>query len=195
LSLVGRLRQAFGGVRVAAGVIEVEAKVRVEDLKNIEGRLREAGARRLGADQQVDTFFRHPSRDFGATDETLRLRRYRGRMELTYKGPRAEGAIKKRTERTVALRHDPSQLLEDLGFEPIHTVKKHRSLWRMGDVEVALDKIPGLGTFVEVEATRGGEKAVQQALRRLGISERIIEPRSYFEMTVTPGKTKPRRAP
>ncbi len=172
-------------------MLEVEAKVRVPGFDAVRRRLRALGAARADSSGQDDLFFRHPARDFAATDETLRLRRQDGRMALTYKGPKQPSAAKARTEETVPVAADPTTLLGALGFTPAYRLRKEREAWRLGELEVALDSVAGLGSFVEVEALRedaaAAERVVTTALRDLGLADLARESRSYLELALEAG--------
>lgn len=77
---------------------EVEQKYPVVDPAAFEARLRSAGAAWHGDVEQVDRYFGHPSRDFAATDEALRLRSTSDGVVITWKGPRLDAAAKTRRE-------------------------------------------------------------------------------------------------
>ncbi|MFM7245699.1 MAG: class IV adenylate cyclase [Planctomycetaceae bacterium] len=77
---------------------EVEQKYPVADVAELEGRLGAAGAVWHGVLEQVDRYFGHPSRDFAATDEALRLRSTADGVAITWKGPRLDAAAKTRRE-------------------------------------------------------------------------------------------------
>jgi adenylate cyclase class 2 len=70
--------------------MELEVKVPCEDLAGLEGRLRRMGASHVEDLEQIDLYFSHPARDFGVTDEALRLRRENQRTAITYKGPKLD---------------------------------------------------------------------------------------------------------
>jgi adenylate cyclase, class 2 len=169
-------------------LLEVEAKLRLRDRAGLERRLRELGANPGPPQRQEDTFFRHPQRDFAASDEALRLRRVGARLELTYKGPKQGGPTKARVEQTVGLAADPTPLLASLGFTPAATLAKTRVPYHLGPVEVALDVVDGVGEYVEVEATGADREAagklVEDALRRLGLEREPREARSYLELAL-----------
>jgi adenylate cyclase class 2 len=79
-------------------VYEVEQKYPVADIKPLEARLMGMGATWHGSVEQVDRYFNHPSRDFAATDEALRLRSTGDGMAITWKGPRLAASAKTRRE-------------------------------------------------------------------------------------------------
>ena len=171
-----------------APLYEVEAKLRLRDRAGLERRLAQLGARAGSPQRQEDTFFRHPARDFAATDEALRLRRTGSGMELTYKGPKAPGpGPKARLEQALPLGEDPTALLASLGFTPAARVAKQRTPYDLGDgVHVALDRVDGLGDFVEVEAVgidrAAAARLVEAALKRLGLGGEPSLRESYLEL-------------
>lgn len=132
---------------------------------------------RLGAPQaveaHVDVYYQHPARDFRATDEALRLSRRAGRVELTYKGPRLDARTKARREIVLAVddHAKAAALLESLGFAPAAEIRKTRATFHAQGFDVALDEVPGLGTYVELERTlpegASREDAERQALALL----------------------------
>lgn len=179
-------------------MLEVEAKVAVEDPDALRKALHGLGAAAVPAVVEVDVFFTHDTRDLVAADETLRLRGPVAEaggakvFELTHKGPRQAGAYKAREERSVRLADDPTDLLAALGFRPSARLRKTRHRFRLAALEVTLDHVEGLGWFAEVEALggedpRSGEAAVQAALRELGLADRPRVDRSYVELALAAG--------
>jgi adenylate cyclase class 2 len=173
---------------------ETEAKVVLGDcglLGVVEERLRSLGARLLEEKREEDTYYQHPCRDFAETDEALRLRLAAGRAELTYKGPkRIVGGAKTRLEETVAV-GDPEaahRILEALGFRPVAKVVKTRRYYRLGDVLVTLDRVEGLGCFLEAEYAgpssdpEEAARAIEEALRSLGADRYPRTAKSYLEL-------------
>ncbi|MCU0862079.1 MAG: CYTH domain-containing protein, partial [Methanomassiliicoccales archaeon] len=55
-------------------MLEIEVKAPCPDLAGLEARLRSMGARDFGRMLQSDVYYSHPGRDFGETDEALRVR-------------------------------------------------------------------------------------------------------------------------
>lgn len=150
-------------------MLEVEAKLRpaAPRIEALRARLEAlAGAPRLR--QQSDTYFHHPSRDLKARDEALRLRCDDG-LAITWKGPKLDPPLKTREEIEFGLDTDlatATRLLEALGFSPVATVEKEREEWTLAtptDASICIDRVLGLGTFVEVEvqADDAGKGRVQ----------------------------------
>lgn len=170
-------------------MFEVEAKGRVADLGEARRRAAALGGQRLGREEQRDTYYAHPQRDFAATDEALRVREAWGAAELTYKGPKLDARTKTREELTVKVEPPEAAglILQRLGFRPVATVAKWRETWKVRKMEVALDEVDGLGAFVEVEAhaERAEEvpalrEQVLGLLQELGAGESLRT--SYLEM-------------
>lgn len=135
---------------------EVELKVRAAH-GPLRDRLSDRGAEPLGTVEQVDTYYDHPARDFGRTDEALRIRREDGdggaSSVVTYKGPLVESGSKTREEVETAVGDGESMasILRAVGFEPVETVEKTRERYDAEGYTVTLDTVDGLGEFVEVE--------------------------------------------
>jgi adenylate cyclase class 2 len=175
---------------------EVEQKFPVADLEAVEGRLAALGAEIAAAEEEVDLYFAHPARDFAATDEALRLRQKGPRGYITYKGPKIDAVTKTRREIELPLTEaagglsDWRSLLEALGFRPVGEVRKSRRKalvpWQGRRVEVSLDAVEHLGTFVELELMAGAEEvaaaraSIAALAGELGLTGG--ERRSYLEL-------------
>lgn len=178
---------------------EVEQKFPVSDIRAVEEALAALGAGISDAKEEVDRYYAHPSRDFAKTDEALRVRRKGGKHFITYKGPKIDATTKTRQEIELPLGEAEGTatawngLLEALHFAPVADVRKLRRKafvsWEGRTVEVSLDRIEGLGDFVELElvvdkAELETAKAVIASLAvRLGLSQ--SERRSYLELLLT----------
>lgn len=152
---------------------EVEVKVRA-DHSAVRERLAAFDAESLGTVEQSDTYYDHPGRDFAETDEALRIRRERRSdvdgtdSRVTYKGPLVDEASKTREEFETGVQDGETMaaILEGLGFEAAATVEKTRDRYRVDGYTVTLDRVDGLGEFVEVETeveARDGEEAQGKA--------------------------------
>lgn len=178
---------------------EVEMKFRVGDHSALAGRLSDIGVLADVPQAQDDLYLAHPSRDFAATDEALRLRRDGQSNHVTYKGPRRPGPTKTREEIEVPFADGPegraemARLFNRLGFRTVLEVRKTRLSYRLKHrnrpMIVTLDKVEGLGAFAEVESIAVGESdlpaaqdAVMDLARELGLTD--LEPRSYLRMVL-----------
>ncbi len=170
---------------------ELEVKVPCEDLGAFEEKLKGMGARFVEELDQVDLYFSHPSRDFGSTDEALRLRRENDRTVITYKGPKLDKETKLREEIELGVEDLDlmSLILGRVGFRPVVRVAKHRTVYEMGGIHFCLDRPEGLGGFVEMEWQGGdldvGKQRILELKQKLGLTGN--ERRSYLELLLEKG--------
>lgn len=168
-------------------VVEFELKARVPPERL--AALRAALGAPLRVEEHADAYYAHPSRDFAASDEALRVSRRSGACDITYKGPKLDPRTKSRVEIVLPV-DDEGQahaLLLALGFRRAREVRKTRECYHVAGFDVALDDVPGLGPFVEVErmlqegAPRGSVEAEARALlASWGLAG--TERRSYLEL-------------
>ena len=172
-------------------MIELEVKVPCRDLAGLERRLLSLGARHLEDLEQVDMYLSHPVRDFGATDEALRLRRENQRSRITYKGPKLDQDTKMREEIELEVEdlERMSMLLERVGFRPFMKVVKRRRVLELEGVHFCLDRVEGLGDFVEMEYQGQdlgeGKRRINELRTRLELEGN--ERRSYLELLLEKG--------
>jgi adenylate cyclase class 2 len=178
---------------------EVEQKFSLataEERDQVHQALKQLGVKFQQPIRQVDRYFNHPARDFGQTDEALRLRQVGEQNVVTYKGPKIDAATKTRRELELPLAAGTEvfrryvELLLVLGFIPAGIVEKSREIgqvtWRDWHIEVALDDVRGLGPFVELELSAtddtlaGAKTALTELAEVLGL--RRNERRSYLEL-------------
>lgn len=171
-------------------LIEAEIKIEVEDIEEIERRVISLGGEFIEEILEEDTYFNHPSRDFSETDEALRIRRNsKGEYSITYKGPKIDGETKSRLELSCDLKNDCIiEILEKLGFERVLTVRKRRRLFKLGEFSLALDRVEGLGSYLEVETIvdegdfERAKRKLMELVEKLGLDPRKSIRKSYLEL-------------
>ncbi|HDD34114.1 MAG TPA: CYTH domain-containing protein [Thermofilaceae archaeon] len=80
-------------------------------------------------------------------------------------------------------------ILSYLGFKELATVKKLREVYVLDDVEVCLDRVEGLGEFVEVESRGASSRELVELLEELGAGELVAE--TYLELVLRRSSTPP----
>lgn len=168
--------------------VEVEVKFRCDDLGRIKKELLDMKANYIDTVDMVDVYFQHPCRDFKSSDEALRVRLVKSYrtgeeiVELTYKGPRIEGWAKSRVELIVKVNSfmEVLEMLGKLGFSKVASITKHREFYLLDNVEVSLDNVEGLGSFVELEDRGAGENGIRLVAEKLGLNELVHE--TYLEL-------------
>ena len=162
---------------------EIEAKLKVDSLLEIERRLDELGARFLAEQLQTDYHFDDASMTLTETDRCLRLRRQivdeSESFFLTYKGTSEESCFKKRQEIEIEIKDADSaqKLLFALGYEKVFAIEKKRQVWQFGHCVVALDELPLLGDFDEIEGP--DDEKIADAQKSLGLTDLPHIAKSY----------------
>lgn len=170
-------------------MIEVEAKYWSPGNDKVEKALARLGAKEVFSGTMEDLYFAHPSRDFGKTDEALRLRKLEGVSELTYKGPRMPQEHAKAREEITLRTDDPltvQRIVERLGFKEAYMVRKNRTSYVLDKLRVEIDDVEGLSDFVELEVMTESPQRPSELLElaRKELSLEKLEPRTYLEMLV-----------
>ena len=126
--------------------INIEIKAKCFHPEKVEAFLLSNGARFVGLDHQKDTYFNVPAG---------RLKLRQGNIEnslIFYHRPDQEGP--KQSDFSLSKVSDgpaTEQVLEKaLGSKVV--VEKHRKIFFIDNVKFHLDEVPGLGSFVEIEA-------------------------------------------
>lgn len=179
----------------------IEIKARYADLRKAARIARRLGARPHGVERQRDTYF-VVLRERAKQGARLKLRE---RWALTAKGranrttaqlipyirpsvsaPKRSRYVVLPVEGSLSLR---SLLSGILGVASV--VEKRRAIYLLGNVRIHLDRVRGLGSFIEFEAvvgkgrnTRVRSKAqVESLIREFGIRPSDLITASYAEMT------------
>ncbi|MEN6423776.1 MAG: class IV adenylate cyclase [Phycisphaerales bacterium] len=163
----------------------VEIKAKAVDLAATEEKVKRLADEGPVLLEQEDVFFQSPH-------GRLKLRRFAGagRGELiAYDRPDASGP--KESRYVVHQTGDPDGLCdvltEALGLRGI--VRKRRTFYRIGQTRVHLDRVEGLGEFVELEVVLGekqdareGTAIARELMRQLGISEDRLLKTAYIDI-------------
>ncbi len=173
-------------------MIEIELKVQVDALGPVREQLSTRNAQFSGRIHEHDIYYNAPHRDFGTTDEALRVRYTNDHAVITYKGAKlAKYGLKAREELNTALESGEvfEQILVRLGFVKTAEVNKWRENYRLGTAAISLDSVDELGTFVEIEVMTdlNGPDATNQIntlAKEMGIvGEPILA--SYLELLLS----------
>jgi len=167
--------------------IEIEVKLKVNSLAEVEQKLAELGAEFLAEQLQTDYLFDDANAALTTTDRCLRLRRQSvaggERFFLTYKGAKEKSNFKKRPEIEIEIIEAEStqKLLSALGYEKVMVVEKKRRLWKLGGCSVALDQLPLLGAFIEIEGP--DDETITNVQLKLGLADLPHIAKSYAQLT------------
>ncbi len=162
--------------------VNFEFKARLKDDRHIRAVLKSLRARFLGTDRQIDTYFRVPQG---------RLKVREGRLEnalIFYQRANASRARRATIDMMLLPRRNSVRAILQSALPVLAVVDKRREIYFVGNVKIHLDRVRGLGRFVEVEAiTRQGDlkKIRAQALKfqkLFRIHSRDIVPHSYSDL-------------
>jgi adenylate cyclase class 2 len=162
--------------------VNFEFKARLKDESRVRAALKQLRARYVGTDHQLDTYYRVP---------TGRLKVREGKIEnalIFYQRSNTARPRRSSIELMLLPRRNSLRAILSEALRPRVVVDKRREIFFVGNVKIHLDRVRGLGKFVEVEAiTRTGrlQRARSQARRiqkLFGIAPGDIVARSYSDM-------------
>jgi adenylate cyclase class 2 len=166
---------------------EIEAKMKVADLAAVRKRLEAAGAVRVRKELETNAFFDGVDRRLQSSDRGLRIRvavdeSGLSRCIVTMKGPLQAGQFKTREEIQFSADEPDAvrKIFENLGFKSTLSFQKRRETWLFGGCEVALDQMPYLGTYIEIEGP--SESVVAAARQSLGLSDLALISTGYISL-------------
>ncbi|MDK2789512.1 MAG: adenylate cyclase, class 2 [Methanothermococcus sp.] len=177
--------------------VEVKARLNEDEINELISKLLDMGFKRIEKKEEVDVYFNGIDRDFSVTDEALRVRKSlkmdtgQVKFYVTYKGPKLDNVSKTREEIEVTVDNGAAihKIFEKLGFKPVKPIKKLREIYSKDDIEVSIDCVDDVGSYVEFEKTvmdvSKKEDALQSLLdlmKSLNISNDKLERKSYLEL-------------
>ena len=165
---------------------EIETKLCVNDHESVRKQLQYLHAVYIELQQQTDIYFDDASASLTKSDTCLRLRVQNTDKNqtciLTYKGPKHQACVKKRTEieLTVDNQSKAIEFVGALGYKESLTVEKTRELWQYKNCDIALDQVKDIGNYVEIEGP--DETVIMQIKRELALTEYPHIQQSYASL-------------
>jgi len=163
----------------------IEIKARCPDLAAARERAARVATRYVGLDRQVDTYFMTRSGRLKLRESSLS-----GGQLVPYLRPEASGP--RRADYRVIPVEDPTGtkalLIAILGVHRV--VEKEREIFLCQNVRIHLDRVKGLGTFLELEAVFDGDPGAEAEERRklerlmvqLGVGEEDLLAHAYEQL-------------
>ncbi len=159
---------------------EIEVKAKVKSFEEIKAKLEELGCTFTEPVIQDDTIFVNFDSDFAgikpADANFLRIRKAKGKILFTLKrdGKNELDCIEREVEISDADQFRDS--LEFMGYHAVVQVSKTRVKTKYNDMEICLDEVKNLGSFIEVEKIASGDSDIIQNelftfLESLGVSK------------------------
>jgi len=154
---------------------EIELKFRLANPEQLASYLIESGFREVADTNQVDVYYDHNNTSFLEKKPIvnwLRLRRSpNGKQTVNFK----EWIYPEDSDRATACdEYETSigdynvlaNILLKLGHQELVRVDKHRRSYSNDTVEISIDVVKGLGSFIELEY-QGGEQSIEKATQCL----------------------------
>jgi adenylate cyclase class 2 len=173
-------------------MLEIELKVRISSLEPVRQQLHRLNAQFYGRIHEHDVYYNAPHRDFGITDEAIRVRYTNDSAVVTYKGAKIKtSGLKAREELNTAVESGEvlERILDRLGFKKTAEVNKWRENYKLGNMAISLDNVDELGTFAEIEIMADDDNSdataqIQKISKEMGIQgEPILA--SYLELLLS----------
>lgn len=186
---------------------ETEIKLKVEDAKAFERKLRKLGGKTVGAGEgrvhEFNTIFDTPDGGLAKHGQLLRIRtetpaakgKASGakRMVLTFKQPTVSGVsdegarfkVREETETELTDSVALTKIFEGLGMRGWFSYEKYRTTWKLGakekwakDLLIEVDETP-VATYVELE---GPPEAIDRAAKMFGFARKDYLLKNYLTL-------------
>jgi adenylate cyclase class 2 len=134
-------------------VMEREVKLRIEDYNSLVRGLKRLGAELESRREQVDHYLDFQDNRLKNSGNSLRIRQEGNKCYITFKGKLLNDEIKSREEleTNVGDCKVMLEILNRLGITNKIIVKKERESYVLNEIIIEVDKVEGLGNFIEIE--------------------------------------------
>lgn len=137
--------------------------------------------------RQLDEYYDTPDGQLEKQDLVIRIRSTGNKKTIALKSPRIElpSGMTNRIELefTAAEGERIHEQLTNQGLSPDESAEKERWTFIHKDCEIVLDKLPFIGSFVEIEGP--SEHAIQEVVRLLNLSSCPVVRQNYGELMKT----------
>jgi predicted adenylyl cyclase CyaB len=168
--------------------MEVEARVKVDDMESLKKKLLSMGAEFYQEKRQHDSIFKRKGHELDTQrpgDFILRIRES-SKNSLTVKVLTDRPGVWIEHETEIADPEAARRLLEAAGFAQVLTMTKTRIPGTLDGFELCLDDIKELGTHLEIaldsQDGHGSKKRIVELLGKLGYREKDIIHKGYVVM-------------
>jgi len=158
--------------------MEVEIKLVCRNIIDLKKKLVIMGAVLVKTKRQLDTYYDHPAKVLVKNGEYLRIRKSGDKKTLAHHKNLADG-INDECEIEMGEGAGIEELLKRLGFPKLGVIDKKREQYRLGDFNVCLDKVKGIGNFIEIELIIVDEESKNKSVikcwqlaKKLGFSQK-----------------------
>lgn len=169
--------------------MEVESRIKLDEGER-ERLIGELAARQVALSAPVpqrDVYFKERGfrdRVHGPGSAIVRVRYTPSETTLNMKRLTSRDGVWEEFETVIQDGEVAERIMAAMGAEPAVTVRKTRRSGRLGEIEIQLDDVEGLGTYLEValqvdEENGQAREAIDRLLRELNIPAERVELRGY----------------
>lgn len=163
-------------------MVEIEVKIRIQDLKEIRERIEKLKAVvEKERHHEVNTLYDYASGDLLKKKQAIRLRSIDRKHFLTFKGtPQKSRQFKVRDEFETEVKslRDTRKILTSLGLKPTYQYEKFRIQYRLKRLKICLDETEA-GNFLELEGYR---HEIVRFAKALGFLRRDFIKKDYIQL-------------
>lgn len=174
---------------------EIEIKLPVKNSQEVLDILKDIGFMVKKEIQEEDTYFNSEYRNIKERDEALRIRKSRDcdigeqKVQINFKGPKIDAVSMSRMELETEVQDGETmeKILTYLGFLPVASVCKVRKYLTHREMTACVDRVEGLGEFLELEVVAETEEKreiyleqMKEILNALGYSMEDTVRTSYL---------------
>ncbi len=176
--------------------VEVKYQLDSDSKKLLDEYLVKSGYQKLKQATETDTYYSRPDVDFIETKECLRIRKTDTFSELTYKPPTTDEMMKQcaiwKHEINIPLNNseDAEHLLQYLECKELATVIKKRAVYQNNNVNISVDQVDNLGSFVEIEImttedeVEQAKQTIQDIAQQIGLKEKDKPTMPYRDLLI-----------
>jgi len=165
-------------------VEEKELKFKLSNIDPIIEKIKELGFEELGENEQEDIYFDSIDNKLLKEGKALRIRKEGNRFYLTFKSKALSRKPKIRKEINMELNETQviklKEILKSLGYNEVLKIIKKRREFKRKDFRIAIDKVEGLGVFLEIEYEN--EIEMRELLHNFGLEIEDAIEQTYPEM-------------
>jgi adenylate cyclase class 2 len=173
-------------------MIEIEIKIRVEDIKHLQKKIQTKEAvLEKNRYLEENTLYDFPSALLYKKQHAIRLRKINKQYFLTFKGaPQKSRKFKMREEFETAVRNGKQmrKILKSLGLKPSFEYRKFRTVFKKKKLKICLDELE-IGNFLELEGERND---IVKFASDLGFSKKDFIKHDYIQLIKDQGGKKSR---
>jgi len=169
--------------------MEIEARVKVENLSSLKEKLEKDGAVFEKEKKQHDVLFRPKGKEFaeqGPGDFALRIRRSGNKSILSFKALTDKAGVWIEHETEISNPDEAAEILDLIGLGKCFDMHKTRIEGKINEFVICLDDIKELGTYMEVEIiddnAEQAKKKIIEFLQKYGFEEKDIIHKGYVRI-------------